>query len=332
MDTVILRFLEGLRCPAADAFFSALSLLGEEGVLAAAGAAAYFLCPQAAGERLLFSLLTCSVYTAGIKGAVHRVRPYAAGCVTRGNGLLLPQGKDAALSFPSGHAAGSASFYLSAALRPSAGAYRLPALPPRPLHAPRKRGLPALPALLLPLAIGCSRLYFGVHYPSDVAAGLAAGLLCALVWHTVFSRFYGARLHAFAAALLPSLFFLLSARAAPALLQTFAPAAGAACGLLLLHCLARGGQAASFPVRLLRLFAAVLLAAACLPAALLLPAGCAFFARFAAAFAAFGAAPLLIGRRRSAPPAHKPPPPPHKPPRPRVKKRRARSNGLTFPA
>ncbi|AEP02434.1 phosphatase PAP2 family protein [Heyndrickxia coagulans] len=32
-------------------------------------------------------------------------------------------------------------------------------------------------ALLLVLAIGISRIYLGVHYPSDVAGGYAAGLV-----------------------------------------------------------------------------------------------------------------------------------------------------------
>jgi undecaprenyl-diphosphatase len=33
-------------------------------------------------------------------------------------------------------------------------------------------------AVLLTLVIGFSRIYLGVHYPSDVLAGYAAGLFC----------------------------------------------------------------------------------------------------------------------------------------------------------
>lgn len=64
----------------------------------------------------------------------------------------------------------------------------------------------ARPALL----VGLSRVYLGVHNPSDVLAGLALGLLAALAGQTVYARFFGGRLYVFAAAALlciPLLFF-----------------------------------------------------------------------------------------------------------------------------
>jgi undecaprenyl-diphosphatase len=68
-------------------------------------------------------------------------------------------------SFPSGHAMTAAVVYLTVAiiiLR---------------LRGSRRIGLIALAgSVLLMLAVGLSRLYVGVHYPSDVVAGYAAGL------------------------------------------------------------------------------------------------------------------------------------------------------------
>jgi undecaprenyl-diphosphatase len=74
-------------------------------------------------------------------------------------------------SFPSGHALFAFCFFTTAAAL----------LSPRLRH-PVARGFVWAVAAALILAIGFSRIYLGVHYPSDVAAGYAAGLLwCSVV-------------------------------------------------------------------------------------------------------------------------------------------------------
>jgi membrane-associated phospholipid phosphatase len=92
----------------------------------------------------------------GIKTAVGRPRPFQ----------VLPDadpliGATVGTSFPSGHAVTSA-----------AGAILLAALLPR-------RAWPWL--ALLAATIAFSRVYAGVHYPSDVLAGLVLGAVAALV-------------------------------------------------------------------------------------------------------------------------------------------------------
>ena len=72
-------------------------------------------------------------------------------------------------SFPSGHSMLSAVVYLTLALQVSA------LLPRRRLKA-----YVIVIALLLTLLIGLSRVYLGVHYPTDVLAGWSAGLAWAL--------------------------------------------------------------------------------------------------------------------------------------------------------
>lgn len=69
-------------------------------------------------------------------------------------------------SFPSGHSLNSAATYGLLAVV----AWRTTRLP-----AP-VRGFAVLVGLLLPFAIGLSRVALGVHYPSDVLAGWSAGL------------------------------------------------------------------------------------------------------------------------------------------------------------
>lgn len=71
-------------------------------------------------------------------------------------------------SFPSGHSAGSAAVY---------GVLLLLVVPPLAGHLLRL--VATAVAMLLVLAVAASRLLLGVHYLSDVVAGLALGGACA---------------------------------------------------------------------------------------------------------------------------------------------------------
>ena len=74
-------------------------------------------------------------------------------------------------SFPSGHATSSAIVYLTLA------ALVMQIVPGRVV-----RGYIMGVAGLLVVAIGCSRVYLGVHWPSDVLTGWSFGALWALMW------------------------------------------------------------------------------------------------------------------------------------------------------
>jgi len=132
-------------------------------VLAVAGAllarrqyhAAVLLLVAALGGLLLDTLL---------KSVFGRPRPDIA--------LRLTEVKT--LSFPSGHATGSASVYLTLA------ALLARLVQPRPLKL-YFLGL----AVLLAFLVGASRVYLGVHYPTDVLAGWTVGLAWALLCWTV---------------------------------------------------------------------------------------------------------------------------------------------------
>lgn len=112
-------------------------------------AVALHLAALAAGVALLVKLL---------KAAFARPRP----------DVVAHLDVATSASFPSGHALGAAAVYLTFALLQTPGPLRRTAL--------------AL-AVLVTGAVGLSRCALGVHYPTDVAAGWAAGAAwAALCW------------------------------------------------------------------------------------------------------------------------------------------------------
>lgn len=93
-----------------------------------------------------------------IKNLVGRIRPYE---VIEGLNIVI--NKQIETSFPSGHTASSFA----------AGVMLF-------LTCPKKYGIPAL---ILAFLIGISRLYVGVHYPTDVLGGIISGTLIAVcIW------------------------------------------------------------------------------------------------------------------------------------------------------
>jgi membrane-associated phospholipid phosphatase len=87
-----------------------------------------------------------------IKGILDRVRP-----------TFDPIAERLGPSFPSGHSAGAAAFYAAAALVLARG------------RSPRVRALLAGGAVMIAVAVACSRVLLGLHWMSDVIAGLAFG-------------------------------------------------------------------------------------------------------------------------------------------------------------
>ena len=97
-------------------------------------------------------VLTLLVVNLCIKPLAARTRPYE---LIQGLQILVSRPHD--YSFPSGHSANSLTCAWTI--------FRL---------APKKYGVPAL---VLAVLIALSRLYVGVHYPTDVLAGAAIGVL-----------------------------------------------------------------------------------------------------------------------------------------------------------
>lgn len=110
-------------------------------------------CAGAAG--LLAAFFSLCLNNVILKNAFSRIRPYE---VVEGLVLLTKKASD--FSFPSGHA--GSSFAAATAI----------------YACTRNKG--GIAALVLAACIAFSRLYIGIHYPSDVLAGMITGILCGL--------------------------------------------------------------------------------------------------------------------------------------------------------
>ncbi len=163
LDVAVFRWInEGWSSPFLDSFFSYITDFHHYWVLIAALLVYWLWKGGEKGRWLVVSLVLAvliSDQTAShlIKGWVERIRPCNAL-----DGVLTPVGKSGAFSFPSSHAAnmGSSMFLLSMAFRPYTWLF-----------------------VVIALLTGLSRIYLGLHYPSDVLGGYAFGLLVGFsVW------------------------------------------------------------------------------------------------------------------------------------------------------
>lgn len=150
----LLWIQEDLRLDIWDPFWKCITFLGDKGWFWLTLSLLLIAFPKTrkTGIMALASMALCALVTnVCLKNLVARPRPYTQ---IPGLTALIPAPSD--YSFPSGHT--TASFAC-------AGVY-LQTLP-------RKYGAAAL---ILATSIAFSRLYVGVHYPTDVFAGLLIGL------------------------------------------------------------------------------------------------------------------------------------------------------------
>ena len=281
MDQAILQALEKIRCPFLDVFFSVFTALGEELIIAAIIAVVFLCFSKRTGEQALLTVTTASCFTTGIKSAVRMTRPYAAGVVDRvhvDNPLVSTADLDADMSFPSGHSTATSGFFATLAIR---------------LRRPLAIALSAVFVFLVML----SRLYLGVHYPTDVLTGLCIGVACAFLWQLIYTKWYGARLYVYLGIALLTLPLLFIERTAThSMFQISAITLATAAGLLLEERLFPLQDTKNWQHRLFRLLIAGGVAAAFfLPTEFLLPEGewLSFLKYFLTLFAGLTIAPLL---------------------------------------
>ena len=156
---ILLWIQENLRADWLDPIMIGITYLGNAGIFWIALSILLLCLPRrrklglTCGASLIFDLLAVNLF---IKKVVARVRPYEVI-----EGLTKIIGEQSDYSFPSGHTA--ASFAVATVLL---------------MRAPKKL---SVPMFVLACLISLSRLYVGVHYPTDILGGALIGALCGIL-------------------------------------------------------------------------------------------------------------------------------------------------------
>ncbi len=168
LDGQILLWIQDLRTNGMTVFFKAVTHLGDGGAVWIVLTAALLIPKKtrkvgiAMAIALALSFLTVNLL---LKPVVERTRPYE---VVEGLRLLVSPVND--YSFPSGHSASSMA----------AAVAMLTSLP-------EGWQIAGWCAVILAVLICVSRLYIGIHYPTDVLCGACIGILIGIISSSVVS-------------------------------------------------------------------------------------------------------------------------------------------------
>ena len=158
-----LKWLESMRTGFFTSLFEGITILGEETLVVLLVVALWFAVDSRLAQKVFFVTI-CSTGLNGIVKNIAQVpRPFDKG--------VVPVRKETAtgFSFPSGHTQNFSTWSTLFAIKF------------------KKKWLAVLVSVLIAL-VAFSRLYLGVHYPSDVIVGLALGVGMAFLGDYLFEH------------------------------------------------------------------------------------------------------------------------------------------------
>jgi undecaprenyl-diphosphatase len=160
VGTELLELIEAVRNPVFDQVFLALTLLGEAPFILLAAIIVTISYKEArwVGAGMILVFILASVLNAEIKEMLNVPRPNP--------GEVDPLTVEDGTSTPSAHTMISTSVWLFLAFMLPAGWWR---------------GV----LFAVPILVGFSRLYIGVHYPGDVVLGMVLGAAIAVAIHSL---------------------------------------------------------------------------------------------------------------------------------------------------
>lgn len=165
IDQTIISKVQGLESPALTAIMKGFTFLGSSlvvGILIVLVLVFFYKVFRYRSELVLFIavMVGSTLLNQVLKHVFHRARPHVHRLI-----------EETGFSFPSGHSMEAFALYGILAF-----------LLWRQLHTAWAREILILFSVIMILAIGTSRIYLGVHYPSDVIGGyLASGFWLFLI-------------------------------------------------------------------------------------------------------------------------------------------------------
>lgn len=162
MEINILKFIQSFANPFLDTFFSLITNIGSEFVLIAILCFIYLSIDKEKGEYIAFTFLLSGFLNFTLKNIFKFERPIGQKGIR-----TLMKNTAPGYSFPSGHSQFSSTLFNS-------------------IFLSFKNRFTLILAVLLPLLIGLSRMYLGVHYPKDILAGLIIGYLISYLMYKVY--------------------------------------------------------------------------------------------------------------------------------------------------
>ena len=169
LDDAIMTWVVAHRSDTLNRIAVDVTALGSGTLVALFSMTAFFVLIVVRDARgalhILLALAGSTLMIAGLKGFLARPRPFGHRLVEAGG-----------YSYPSGHAVSAAVLYVTLALVGS-----------RHFKGPAYRRILIALAVAATVLVASSRVYLGVHYPTDVTSGTALGAGWAVLLASVFA-------------------------------------------------------------------------------------------------------------------------------------------------
>lgn len=204
-----IKYIQGFASPALDLFLTIFNLFSQQYFLVLLVAVVYWTIDKRKGEQLSFALIFTTCISCGIKGVFKVSRPYNYEGIRVLNKHTAP-----GYSFPSADSSAASSVASTFSLWT------------------RKPYLWVLLGIYV-LVIGFSRMYFGLHFPTDVAGGIIIGAVIAYGINKILSVVKDTLKLYTVAGLLLLLFVFFGQE--PDYYKTMGLMLGAVCGIMIEH-------------------------------------------------------------------------------------------------